>query len=74
MFSGDSSKKYDLLDFANLRGYVVSDELIGITKKCVQIKLKKQKQKDEEFIAKFGPKSQWSEDILLNYENDDLDS
>ena len=62
----DFSTTYNLGKFANLRGYVTIDEIGSIIDKRFEIRQeieKEEKEREEKFIEKYGPKSQWSEEV-----------
>ena len=60
----DHSITYNLEKFAILRGYLTLNELGSIARTRAAIKEeieKEEKEREEKFIKKYGPKSQWSE-------------
>ena len=77
MSGKDFSTKYNLAIFANLRGYLTINEFSEISKKRLKIRQEfenKEKERREKFIKKYGPESQWSEeveDMYDDFEDDD---
>jgi len=63
----DSSTTYNLAKFANLRGYVTIDEFSTVTNERFKIRQEmedeEEKEREERFIKKYGPKSQWSDEV-----------
>lgn len=73
----DFSKTYNLGKFANLRGYVTSDEFGVIMQKRAKIKYeieKEEKEREEKFIKKYGPISQWSKEVHEMYDDFEYDA
>jgi hypothetical protein len=69
--TGDFSTIYYLGKFANLREYLTIDEFCSVIEKRETKKEEievAEKKKEQEFIAKYGPKSQWSDEILEKFE------
>lgn len=72
----DFSKTYNLGKFANLRGYVTVDEFGVIMQKRAKIKYeieKEEKEREEKFIKKYGPISQWSKEVHEMYDDFEYD-
>ena len=66
LLTRDFSTTYNLGKFANLRGYVTIDELSAVFDKRSKIRQEmeeEEKKREERFIKKYGPKSQWSDAI-----------
>ena len=76
MVVSDFSKTYDLGKFANLRGYVTIDEFGAIMQKRAKIKSeieKEEQEREEKFIKKYGPVSQWSKEVREMYDDFEYD-
>lgn len=78
LFSDDFSTTYNLVKFANLRGYLRIDELASVSNKRFEAREKmerEEKEREEKFITKYGlDKSKWSKDVKEMYDNfEDLD-
>ena len=70
----DFSMTYNLAKFAHLRGYLTLDDETSIFRKRAVIRQeieKEEKEREEKFIKKYGPKSQWSEDVTAKYDSDE---
>ena len=68
----DFSTKYNLARFANLRGYFIINEFAEISRKRLKIRQEienEEKVRREKFIKKYGPESQWSEEVKERYED-----
>jgi len=62
----DFTMTYNLVTFAHLRGYITIDEMSSIMNKQSEIRQeteKEEKEREEKFIEKYGPKSQWSDEV-----------
>lgn len=69
----DHSTSYNILKFATLRGYLTVEEVAAITKKRdSSMQEFEEEVKEEEFIEKYGPRSQWSDKVKELF--DDVDS
>jgi len=73
--SGDRTLTYNIEKFADLRGYVTTDELSEIVKKRSKLEahLLKMNNIEIELNDKFGDKSQWPEEVLEKFESDELE-
>jgi len=66
LMNNDVSTRYRLTKFALLRGYVTIDEIGSVTRKRIAFRQeieRDEKEREEKFIIKYGPKSQWSEEV-----------
>lgn len=72
--SNDFSQTYNLEKFANLRGYVTTDELCKIEKKRSKLEadIEKMNEIEKKLIQKYGEQSQWPEEVLKKFESEDL--
>jgi len=64
--SHDFTRTYNLGKFAHLRGYLTMEDERSIFQKRAAIRQeieKEEKEREEKFIKKYGPKSQWSEEV-----------
>jgi len=62
----DFSTTYNLGKFANLRGYITINEIASVTNKRFEIRQEMErgkKEREEKFIKKYGPKSNWSAEV-----------
>jgi len=69
LMTHDFIRMYNLAKFAHLRGYVTIDEMRSTMHKRFEIRQeieKEEKEREEKFIKKYGPKSQWSEEVKKN--------
>jgi len=74
LMAHDLTMTYNLGKFATLRGYITIDETYSLIKKRHSIRQeieKEEKEREEKFIKKYGPKSEWSEQVQEMYENDE---
>ena len=66
MLNHDFSLTYNLARFAILRGYVTIDEFSAVTNERIKIRQgmeEEERKREERFIKKYGPKSQWSKEV-----------
>jgi len=66
LMSHDLTSTYNLAKFAHLRGYLTMEDEGSIFQKRAAIRQeieKEEKEREEKFIEKYGPKSQWSEEV-----------
>ena len=70
LFSDNFSTRYNLGTFANLRGYLTIDELGSVLEKRAKARQEMEKEREEKFIAKYGPdKSKWSDEVKEMFDN-----
>ena len=75
VLSQDYSETYNLAKFANLRGYMTIPECATIMKKRDNIKheIEKDEEREEKFIQKYGPISEWSKEVQEMYDDSEYD-
>jgi len=61
------SKTFNLAKFVNMRGYLTKEDLGNIIKKCAVGFQEIKRKKEERFIKKYGPKTQWSREIRREF-------
>jgi len=73
LMTHDFSRTYNLEKFVNLRGYLSIDELGAVFRRRTEIRQemeREDKEREEKFIAKYGPdKSKWSDEVKKMYKN-----
>ena len=75
VLSQDYSETYNLAKFANLRGYMTIPEFATIMQKRDNIKheIEKDEEREEKFIQKYGPISEWSKEVQEMYDDSEYD-
>ena len=66
VLSHDYSRTYNLAKFAGMLGYLTIDEQAPTLKERHKTRLemeREDKEREEKFITKYGPKSQWSDEV-----------
>jgi hypothetical protein len=71
----DYSETYNLGKFANLRGYITIHEFDTIMEKRSEIRheIEKDEEREEKFIQKYGPISEWSTEVQEMYDDSEYD-